>query len=148
MNIKIEELTSWYSNLTPETVYKVGDIYSAQARFIDPFNDATGHDAIANIFHHMFQTTDSPKFHITDVVQEQETAWVNWIFSCVFRGKQIEIEGASRLDFAEDGRVSKHHDFWDSSQLLTHIPFIGTMVRCINDRMSAPSINNESNNKL
>jgi hypothetical protein len=147
MNTKIEELIAWYSNLTPETVDKVKDLYCEQARFIDPFNDVTGHAEIANIFHHMFETTENPNFLITDVIQKDSTAWVNWIFGCILRNKTIEINGASRLDFAEDGRVSKHHDFWDSSQLLTHIPFIGTMVRRINSRLSAPDTNNKGSKR-
>ena len=147
MNTKIEELISWYHNLTPETVNRVSEIYSDQARFIDPFNDVSGHAAIANIFRHMFETTEQPKFLITDVMQKNDTAWVNWIFGCILRNRKIEIKGASRLDFAQDGRVLKHHDFWNAAELYAQIPFIGPMVRCINDRMSAPSINNEGNNK-
>lgn len=147
MKTKLEQLISWYHNLTPETVNKVSDIYCEQAQFIDPFNEVTGHAAIANIFHHMFETTEDPRFQITDVVQEKDTAWINWIFSCSFRSRQIEIKGASRLDFAEDGRVIKHHDFWNAAELLAQIPLIGTVVRRINNKMRAPSINHRDNKK-
>jgi hypothetical protein len=145
--MKIEELITWYSNLSPETVHKVRDIYDEQAQFIDPFNDVTGHEAIADIFHHMFETTDKPRFEITDVVQENQTAWVNWIFSCEFRARPIEIEGASRLDFAEDGRVLRHHDFLNAAELLTQVPFIGTIVRYINNKMSVSAQYNREHKK-
>jgi steroid delta-isomerase len=136
--MKINALVEWYSNLSPERVDSLDAIYHEQARFKDPFNDVQGHQAIAAIFHHMFETTGKPSFEIIDVVQQESTAWVRWLFNCNLRGKPFSVEGISRIDFTNDGRVISHYDYWDASELLAQLPVIGTIVRYLRKKLSAP----------
>ena len=64
---KIDALIDWYSNLTPQSLNEVSDVYHEQARFRDPFNDVRGHSGIADIFRHMYDTTEKSRFEITRV---------------------------------------------------------------------------------
>jgi len=135
--MKLDALVDWYSTLAPETICELRGIYHEQAHFRDPFNDIRGHRAIAAIFEHMFKTTDNPVFHITATQQDGATAWVSWTFDFRLRGKALSIEGVTRLDFGDDGRVIAHRDYWDALDLFVQLPLLGTLMRYLRSRLSA-----------
>jgi hypothetical protein len=136
--MKLDALIDWYSTMTPETVSDIRGIYHERAHFRDPFNDVRGHQAIAAIFEHMFDTTEDPVFHITSKQRDGATAWVSWTFDFRLRGKALSIEGVTRLDFGEDGRVIDHRDHWDATDLLVQLPLLGSVLRYLKGRLSAP----------
>lgn len=130
MTPRLEELLEWYQTLSPHTLDRAQDLYTADARFRDPFNDVRGPAAIQQIFAHMFRTTTAPRFVVRESVLQERTAFVTWEFHFGLRGRSYTIEGASRFQFAADGRVQTHRDYWDSSEeLLQKLPWIGWLVR-------------------
>ena len=136
--MKLDALIDWYGNLSPDRVHEAGTLYHEQARFTDPFNDVQGLEAIEAVFRHMFETTQHPRFHISDTQVQGQTAWVSWTFECRVRGVDASVEGVTRLDFGDDGRVTRHRDFWDSADLFAEFPWVGTMVRHLRKRVRAP----------
>jgi len=136
--MNLDALIDWYSTLTPETIPAIRGIYHEKARFRDPFNDVRGHQAIAAIFEHMFDTTVNPVFRVTSKQQEGATAWVSWTFEFGLRGRALSIEGVSRLDFGDDGRVIDHRDYWDATDLFVQFPLLGSLLRYLKSRLSAP----------
>ena len=138
--MKLDALVDWYSTLTPETIRGIGEIYHEEAHFRDPFNDVRGHRAIAAIFEHMFEVTQKPVFHITATQREASTAWVNWTFDFHLRGKPISIDGMTHLDFASDGRVMVHRDYWDALDLLVELPLLGAFLRFVRRKMRTPGL--------
>jgi ketosteroid isomerase-like protein len=137
--MKLEALIHWYEQLTPASLGEVDQLYHEGALFRDPFNDVQGQPAIKAIFRHMFNTTENPRFEVTDRQTDGNIAWLRWIFECRMRGRQISIEGASRVVFGEDGRVVEHRDYWDSTDLFLQLPLLGTMVNVLKQRMSVPA---------
>ena len=138
--MKLDALVDWYSTLTPKTITGISEIYHEEARFRDPFNDVRGHRAIAAIFEHMFEVTQQPVFRITATQMEASTAWVNWTFDFLLRGKPISIDGMTHLDFASDGRVMVHRDYWDALDLLVELPLLGAILRFVRSKLSAPEL--------
>lgn len=136
--MKLDALVDWYSTLKPETITRIRDVYHEEARFRDPFNDVRGLDAIARIFEHMFRTTEDPVFRIAATHRDRNTAWVSWVFDFRLRGRAISIDGATRLDFGADGRVVSHRDYWDTAELFVELPLLGTILRGLKNRLSAP----------
>ncbi len=136
--MKLQELVAWYSTLTPETLSQLSAIYHEDARFCDPFNQVQGHAAIARVFEHMFEATEHPRFEITATQTDGSIAWVSWNFSFGLRGRECEIEGVSRLEFAADGRVSMHRDYWDALDLLVELPLLGGLLRFIRGKLGVP----------
>jgi len=134
--MKLDAVIDWYSALTPETISGLREIYHEQAQFRDPFNCVRGHRAISAIFEHMFEVTDNPVFRITSAQREGDTAWVSWNFGFQIRGKQISIEGVTRLDFGHDGRVIVHRDYWDATDLFIEIPVLGSLLGYLKRRLS------------
>ncbi len=145
--MKLDALVQWYEQLTPNILPEIALLYQEGATFRDPFNEVCGHSDIEAIFRHMFKTTQHPRFAVVDRQVDGNIAWLRWMFDCSLHGRQINIEGASRLIFGEDGRVVEHCDYWDATDLFLQLPLLGTMVHFLKKRLSVPasSLGGESN---
>lgn len=140
MNDMLDRLIAFYENLCPDTLGDLRQLYAADARFKDPFNDVVGHEAIVRIFEHMFANLESPRFVVTARIDQDRRAALEWSFFFVMSGRSLEVRGASVLVFGEDGRVSVHRDYWDpAEELYAKLPGIGAVFRWMRRRMSATS---------
>ncbi len=138
MSGAVDAVVAFYEGLQPETIPRLREIYAADARFRDPFNDVVGHAAIERIFAHMFEHLDAPSFRVTGCIADGRRAALEWRFTFVLRARRFEVVGASVLDFDEDGRVRAHRDYWDvAEELYAKLPGVGPMVRWLGRRMSA-----------
>jgi ketosteroid isomerase-like protein len=54
-----------FEQLTPCDIANPSQLYAPQARFMDPFNEVKGLEAIQGIFAHMFEALHEPRFVIT-----------------------------------------------------------------------------------
>jgi hypothetical protein len=143
----LKQILDWYQGLSPQSLADLPDYYHEQARFIDPFNDVAGHAAIGAIFQHMFEKTEQPRFHVQQSHQLGSDAWVRWRFSVTLMGRAIEIDGASQLELAEDGRILLHRDYWDASELFAQLPYIGVLMRKLKRQMQAQPAAHEPTNR-
>ena len=133
----IDRYAAAFAALTPETMDDLLATVSPQVRFTDPFNDVTGRAAFRAIFMHMFETCDAPRFHIIDIAHGTQTgsrrAYLRWRMSGQLRSwprTSLDFEGMSEVHVGDDGLIVAHIDHWDSaSQLLAHLPVIGTLLR-------------------
>jgi ketosteroid isomerase-like protein len=137
--MKIDLLVAWYQGLSPSSLSGIAELYHESASFQDPFNRVQGQARIAAVFQHMFDTTKHPAFSVEQVQIDRDVAWVSWIFNCHLRGRKIAIEGVTQLMFAEDGRVMRHRDYWDATDLYQQLPLLGTMVRMLKRRFKVPA---------
>ena len=136
--MKLNELIDWCSSLTLETIPQLSASYHEQASFRDPFNKVRGQREITAIFVHMFEVTQQPLFHITSAQREGVVVWVSWTFDFKLYGRRISIDGVTRLDFADDGRVLVHRDYWDALGLLAELPLVGVNLGFIRRKPSVP----------
>lgn len=69
----VARLVQLYEQLTPQHLDSLHLCYAAQAHFKDPFNDVRGVASIRQVFAHMFDTLDAPRFAVTEqLVQGQQ----------------------------------------------------------------------------
>jgi steroid delta-isomerase len=130
---RVERLVAYFEAITPESVARLGEFYTPDAAFKDPFNEVRGVPAIAQIFAHMFVALDAPRFVVNDIVVQGDQAFLTWDFVFRFRrfraGEQ-RVRGASHLRFAPDGRVALHRDYWDAAEeLYEKLPVVGGLMR-------------------
>lgn len=133
-----ENVARFYENLTPLLLGKIDAFYAENARFKDPFNDVAGLKAITRIFEHMFETVESPRFVITNIIAEGQQAMLAWDFNLNLRNRAIVIRGVSHLSFDEAGYVENHRDYWDAAEeLYARLPLIGALMRLLRRKLSA-----------
>ena len=141
MDPRAQKIVALFERLTPAELPQLADIYTADARFKDPFNEVRGVAAITRIFEHMFKALESPRFVIRDVVVQGDQCFLSWDF--VFRlrrerGVEQLIRGATHLQLAADGRIAVHRDYWDAAEeLYEKLPVVGTLMRWLKRRVNA-----------
>ncbi len=138
MTDAVKRIVQRFEHLAPVDLPRLGEIYTPDARFKDPFNEVQGVAAIARIFEHMFATLDGPRFVIRDVIVQGEQCFLSWDFVfCMRRFDRAEqvIHGATHLRLAADGRITEHRDYWDAAEeLYEKLPVLGALMRWLKRR--------------
>ncbi len=129
----LQRLIDFFESLTPDSARELSRIYTDDVWFKDPFNEVTGIAAVTEIFTHMFDQVDGPRFVVTHRVLQGEHAFLTWNFLFrMKRGSATEqcVRGATHLRFAADGRVDFHRDYWDvAEELYEKLPLLGSLMR-------------------
>lgn len=144
MQAAVRRVVQWYEQLGPDTLDSLHTCYTSHAHFKDPFNDVYGVAEIRQIFAHMFDTVDEPRFTVTDQVVQGRQAFLTWEFKFRMRrwwaGQPQSISGVSLLRFDETGLVYAHRDYWDAAQeLYEKLPVLGVLMRWLRRAASASS---------
>jgi len=138
---RVHRICSAFESISPDSVAQMDRLYTADARFKDPFNEVQGVAAIQAIFAHMFVNLDQPRFVVRDAVVQGELCFLTWDF--LFRMKRFSraeqcIRGASQLWLAEDGRIAVHRDYWDvAEELYEKLPVLGVLMRWLKKRAAS-----------
>ena len=135
----LKRLKIYFQHLTPESVADIGQYYTENAYFRDPFNEVRDLESLKHIFSDMFARLHEPRFTITETVLDENGAVLIWDFD--FRLKTLKplrkrrIHGLSHIRFAADGRVNYHRDYWDAAgELYEQLPIIGALMRWLKQR--------------
>lgn len=138
----LDRLIDFFHTLSPESVTRFPELYSADAYFKDPFNEVRGVEAVQRIFTHMFGQVQSPRFVVTERVVDAGGAFLVWEFS--FRAgrwggdRSQVLRGVSHLKFDADGKVHWHRDYWDAAEeLYMKLPVIGALMRGLRRLLAA-----------
>ena len=126
----INNYLNLFSNLNKENIKKFDDLVVKDVIFIDPFNDIKGLDNFKNIFYHMFDTVEEPKFDIVDYAQNKDHIFLKWKMTFyAFKSSQT-IEGMSDITLNKEGKVISHLDYWDSlNGIFIKLPFLGFLYK-------------------
>ena len=128
--IYINNYLNLFSNLNKENIKKFDDLVVKDIIFIDPFNNIKGLDNFKNIFYHMFDTVEEPKFDIVDYAQNKDHIFLKWKMTFyAFKASQT-IEGMSDITLNKEGKVISHLDYWDSlNGIFIKLPFLGFLYK-------------------
>ena len=130
----VARLATFYAQLGPQDLDRLGDFYAPGARFKDPFNEVQGLPAIRQIFAHMFTALHGPHFVVTQQLVDGSQAFLVWEFRFRFRrfdtSTEQVVRGGSHLRFDAQGRVVLHRDYWDAAEeLYEKLPVVGGLMR-------------------
>ncbi|TCP05025.1 nuclear transport factor 2 family protein [Caldimonas thermodepolymerans] len=129
---RIARLVQYFESLSPAALERLGEIYAADCRFKDPFNEVRGLDAVRRIYAHMYATLDEPRFCITRAVVQGSHCVLTWTFQFRFRrrGEEQSVRGSSHLVLDAEGRITDHEDYWDAAgQFYEKLPLVGNLMR-------------------
>lgn len=140
----VERLVQFYERISPEQLDGLHACYAPQAYFKDPFNEVQGIENIRQIFSHMFNTVDEPRFVITEKLVQGHKAFLAWEFHFRMRrwrkGLAQCIYGGTFLRLDAQGMVIEHRDYWDTAEeLYEKLPLLGAVVRKLRRAGSATS---------
>lgn len=138
---RVATLVAAFETLRPESLPALGELYAADARFVDPFNEVRGRQAVVGIFAHMFAQVEIPRFVVRERIVDAAAgkAVLVWDFHFRAAGRERRIHGSSWLVFAADGRVAEHRDYWDAAgELYAQLPLLGPLMRWLRRRLAAP----------
>ena len=126
----INDYLNLFSNLNKDNIKKFDDLVVKDIIFIDPFNNIKGLDNFKNIFYHMFDTVEEPKFDIVDYAQNKDHIFLKWKMTFyAFKASQT-IEGMSDITLNKEGKVISHVDYWDSlNGIFIKLPFLGFLYK-------------------
>ena len=126
----INNYLNLFSNLNKENIKKFDDLVVKDIIFIDPFNNIKGLDNFKNIFYHMFDTVEEPKFDIVDYAQNKDHIFLKWKMTFyAFKATQT-IEGMSDITLNKEGKIISHLDYWDSlNGIFIKLPFLGFLYK-------------------
>ncbi len=130
----VQRLVQFFEQLAPQDLTRLADIYAADARFKDPFNEVQGLAAIEHIFTHMFHALEQPHFIVTERIVQGHQCFLVWDFR--FRFKRFDtstwqtVRGGTHLVFNDHGLVTMHRDYWDAAEeLYEKLPLVGKLMR-------------------
>jgi ketosteroid isomerase-like protein len=134
---RVQRVVQFYEQLRPDDLPLLGELYAADARFKDPFNEVQGLPPIRAVFEHMFASLRDPRFVVQIAVAQQDDAFLTWDFLFTPRrgGKPMRIRGATHLRFDAGGRIAEHRDYWDAAEeLYEKLPLLGALMRWLKRR--------------
>ena len=140
--VDIGRVVRVFEALTESTIGELRSIYAPDALFADPFNSVQGIDAIEQVFRHMFDTLEKPRFVVTGSVVQGDQCFLLWDFRFHFRSfrRQVgqAIPGTSHLRFDAQGRIVYHQDYWDAAHgLYQQMPLLGGLMRWLRKRVNS-----------
>jgi ketosteroid isomerase-like protein len=136
---RVQCAVTFFEQLSPADLHRIGVLYAADARFKDPFNDVVGVTAITAVFEHMYHALESPRFVVLDIVANGDDCFLTWDFLFRFKrfSPQIDqrVRGATQIRFGADGRIALHRDYWDAAEeLYEKLPAVGVLMRWLKRR--------------
>ena len=140
MHEHVARIVQRFEALSPADLPRMAELYTADARFKDPFNEVQGVPAISAIFEHMFKGLDAPRFVIHERIVQGEQCFLTWDFIFSLRGRAqppLTVRGGSHLKLAADGRIAMHRDYWDAAEeLYEKLPVLGGLMRWLKRRVN------------
>ena len=136
---QVARVVAFFEALSPASLSQLGDYYTPNAYFKDPFNEVRGLASVHAIFSHMYVALDQPRFVVTDRIVEGDQCFLTWNFEFHFRNFDTAalqtVRGCSHLKFTADGLVDYHRDYWDAAEeLYEKLPWVGGLMRWLKKR--------------
>ncbi len=129
-----------YQRLDADTLHLLGEIYADNIHFTDPAHEIDGLDNLTTYFASLYENIISIEFLFDLPITAGYQSSIQW--QMIFRhkklaeGKQLSLDGASFIEFDEQGKVCQHRDYFDlGAMVYEHVPIVGSAVRMVKKRI-------------
>ncbi|MFM5814484.1 nuclear transport factor 2 family protein [Aeromonas dhakensis] len=142
MDESLARFVALYQQLSRDELHRLPEVYANEVVFTDPAHRIEGLAALTDYFAALYQRLAYCRFVITSQLQQGRQAWLGWTMTFshprLRGGEPVTVEGATRLEFDETGKVCLHRDYFDlGAMLYEQLPLIGHLVRTIKGRLGA-----------
>ena len=137
----IERFTDFVSVMSPENAReKTLSVYAESAYLNDTLVQITGAEAIRDYFVKSLGGAESVTVEVTEVAVSKGNYYLRWIMDIQFKklkkGEVTRSAGMSHIRFDREGKVTFHHDYWDStSGFFQHVPVVGWLIGKVKARV-------------
>ena len=131
----IDNLETFYNQLTVKNIDELSSIYSDNIIFVDPAHQIKGIDNLKNYFLNMYSNIHECHFSFKNIIIKHDICIIEWDMSFkhpkLFKGYSRTVEGASILKMSDD-RIYYHRDYIDlGSMIYEGIPILSWFIRKI-----------------
>ncbi|EKB27570.1 nuclear transport factor 2 family protein [Aeromonas dhakensis] len=142
MDESLARFVALYQQLNRDELHRLPEVYANEVVFTDPAHRIEGLAALTDYFAALYQRLAYCRFVITSQLQQGRQAWLGWTMTFshprLRGGAPVAVEGATRLEFDETGKVCLHRDYFDMGAMLyEQLPLLGSVVRTIKGRLGA-----------
>ncbi|HDX8345462.1 TPA: nuclear transport factor 2 family protein [Aeromonas dhakensis] len=142
MDESLARFVALYQQLNRDELHRLPEVYANEVVFTDPAHCIEGLAALTDYFAALYQRLAYCRFVITSQLQQGRQAWLGWTMTFshprLRGGAPVTVEGATRLEFDEAGKVCQHRDYFDlGAMLYEQLPLLGSVVRTIKGRLGA-----------
>lgn len=142
MDESLARFVALYQQLNRDELHRLPEVYANEVVFTDPAHRIEGLAALTDYFAALYQRLAYCRFVITSQLQQGRQAWLGWTMTFAHPrlrdGAPVTVEGATRLEFDEAGKVCLHRDYFDlGAMLYEQLPLLGSVVRIIKGRLGA-----------
>lgn len=137
----VDRFVAVFTHLTDDDVGERALLAYADTLFFnDTLHTATSSRQLADYLAATGEAVDDVEVEVLSWIEDNGDVYVRWTMRTRFSvtGRKVDSRtiGMTHLRFNDDGQITLHQDFWDSSQgLYEHIPVMGGMVRWIRGRL-------------
>ncbi|MDN6296875.1 MAG: nuclear transport factor 2 family protein [Halomonas sp.] len=135
----LEAFCAFFSKLDKYCTNSLYDVYTQDVVFIDPLHRIEGARALEAYFAGMYENVSHCHFDYHGKHRDGDTAFVTWTMHFAHpklnSGRDISVDGCTRLQFSADGRVARHRDYFDAGAMLyEQVPLLGRVIRGLKRR--------------
>nr|WP_289072977.1 nuclear transport factor 2 family protein [uncultured Halomonas sp.] len=136
----LAKFCAFFNKLDNTCTEKLYEVYTEEVVFNDPLHHIEGCEALERYFATMYENVERCRFTFHTQQMQGHQAFVTWTMEFVHprlaRGRPVSVEGCSALTFTEDGKVSRHRDYFDAGAMLyEHLPIMGRVIRWLKQRL-------------
>ena len=136
---RVDSMVAFFETLSPDSLSQLGNHYTPNAWFKDPFNEVRGLAEVRAIFEHMYVALEQPRFVVTNRIVDGQQCFLTWNFEFHFKHFHTAtlqtVRGGSHLKFTADGLIDYHRDYWDAAEeLYEKLPWVGALMRWLKKR--------------
>jgi steroid Delta-isomerase len=126
----LNNLLEWLAHPTTRNVKNVPQHYTRDAFFKDPFTEIYTSAEIQRYYEHTLAKLSDMRFAFENISEDGHQAFVTWVMTARFMGREFMIEGASHFKFDSSGLCEYHRDYFDlSEEIYEQLPLLGYVFR-------------------
>jgi hypothetical protein len=133
----VDRFASLWMTLDIDTIDEIDALYAQTIRFVDPFVNLDGIEALKRYLRHSYGGTASVAFEMGARLVGDGEAMLCWTLR--FRhprlrgGAEIAVPGSTHLRFGS--HITHHTDYYDAGALIyEQLPLLGAVVRTVKQR--------------
>lgn len=137
---RIEQLLTFYNQLSSSNISGLPQVYHPDIEFIDPITTVNGLTELEQHFLHSYSNINYCKFEKTQAFELAEQGVLSWKMHFshpkIGKSKAVVVDGCTMLRWHE-GLIIYHRDYYDLQQMvLSHLPVIGWLSNKVKQRMA------------